>query len=162
MANDFLWLGENIQTIRNEFLKNDNIVKLLAYNDAFALEKPTLENPFELIDAGKLNIFPYVNKLTEEKISYISITTGNIYKGQYNSGFRNVQLIVSVVSHSGIWETKNGLRPILLVNEVDNVLNRNKKIRSLGGLSFEACYTCHHNNAFYGFELIYNFTGFNG
>lgn len=161
MNNEFLSTNDKLLEITYAILDNEKIVKLLSDDDVKVMtgtkSKDYLENPTKLLDEKKVNPFPYIHEKTDDMISWINVTTGYINKGEDNPLTRNNQLVITVVSHSDIWLTEDGLRPLLIANELDNILHRSREFKTLGQITYDWGRPIVLNRRFYGYELFYKF-----
>lgn len=161
MQNEFLSTSKKLLEITDAILGNETIIKLLGDSSRNALKgdksKKYLENPYRLLDEKKVNPFPYIHEKTEDMISWVNVTTGYINKGEENPLTRNNQLVITVVSHSDIWIMNDGLRPLLIANEIDNILHRSREFKTLGQVTYDWGRPIVLNSRFYGYELFYKF-----
>ena len=126
-------LGENLQKIVTRLMANDDLVKLLYYNDADPLSKPALteEEKKKHIFNKLIRIIPKVGtQETTQSIIAIRIIRGS--KIPSNKEFRNVDIGIEVFVPWDQWMFKNSnLRPFAILGEIQKSLE-DKTINGLG------------------------------
>lgn len=161
LRGDFNAINENLLIIQEQILNNEKICKLLEYETSDPLSKDPLKDPYKLVNDRKVNTFPYIHQKTEDKISFVNVFASYVNKAYDNPKSRKINISVIVVSHSDIWNTRHGLRPILIMSEIDDIVNGSKALQSIGKVDFEFARPVEINRVFYGYEIMYSFTGFN-
>lgn len=129
-------IGENLQKIMNRLLANDNLVKLLYYNDADPLSHNNLttEEKRDLIFNKLIKIIPKVTT-QETTQSVVAIRVTNGLTTTNNMEFRNVRVNIEVFVPWDQWLFKSSnLRPFAILGEIQESLN-GKTINGLGKLS---------------------------
>ena len=150
-------IGENLQKIMTRLLANDNLVKLLYYNDADPLSHEALTT-----DQKRTEIFEKLIKIVpkvtthETTQSVVAIRIINGTKVGSNDEFKHVRIGIEVFTPWDQWLFKNSnLRPFAILGEIQESLD-DKKINGLGllkggdfSLSFLtdeiACYEATYN-----------------
>lgn len=129
-------LGINLQKIVKRLLANDDLVKLLYYEDKDPL------SGIALTDAEKekkifgelIRVIPRVTEDDNNK-SIIVVYVGSGRKDKSNSEFKTVNFIVDVFVPLDSWVIKDSnLRPFAILGEIQNSLE-GKKINGLGEIS---------------------------
>ena len=114
-------------------MANDNLVKLLYYNDKDPLsqEKLTEEQKKTLIYGKLIKSIPRIGpKETANSIVAVRVVSGNI--NQENSEFRDITISVEIFVPLTQWIIKNeNMRPFLILGEIQKSLS-NKTINGLG------------------------------
>lgn len=126
-------LGINLQKIISRLLANDNLVKLLYYEDKEPLshENLTQEQKQKEIFEVLIKFTPRVEK-TEINKSIIVCYINNGSKISGNSEFRNIQIVVDIFTPLDQWVIKDSnLRPFAILGEVQSSLS-GKTINGLG------------------------------
>lgn len=126
-------LGKNLQKMVQRLLANDNLVKLLYYEDIDPLNGEALdqEQKLKLIYEKLIKITPRVIE-DENNKSVIVIYVNQGSKVGGNSEFRNIEFVVDVVVPLEAWIIKDSnLRPFAILGEVQNSLS-GKTINGLG------------------------------
>jgi len=155
---------DNIDNIlRNISLKlivNENLCKLLKYNDSFALfEDITEEQRYELNvqdgDITNTRIFyqPFNNdtitdQRTELRIYFMNFKPDNLYLTKVNIGF-------DLVVHNDLWRLEQGKqRPTTMFKEILKSLN-GQLVDGIGELSFvdSPCVLRYFNSKFTGYSF---------
>lgn len=129
-------LGINLQKIVKRLLANDDLVKLLYYEDKDPL------NGVALTDAEKekkifgelIRVIPRVTEDDNNK-SIVVVYVGSGRKDKSNSEFKTVNFIVDVFVPLDSWVIKDSnLRPFAILGEIQKSLE-GKKINGLGEIS---------------------------
>jgi hypothetical protein len=129
-------LGINLQKIVKRLLANDDLVKLLYYEDKDPLGGVVLTNAEkeEKIFGELIRVIPRVTEDDNNK-SIIVVYVGSGRKDKSNSEFKTVNFIVDVFVPLDSWVIKDSnLRPFAILGEVQNSLE-GKKINGLGEIS---------------------------
>lgn len=126
-------LGKNLQKIISRLLANDNLIKLLYYEDRDPLHHENLsqEEKQELVYEKLIRIIPRViDTETNKSIVVCYINNGSKISG--NSEFRNIQIVVDIFTPLDQWVIKDSnLRPFAILGEVQSSLS-GKTINGLG------------------------------
>lgn len=129
-------LGINLQKIVGRLLANDNLVKLLYYEnqDPLGSTNLTTKEKQELIYEKLIKVTPRVTEDDKDKtvlVVYVSKGT----KNEYNSEFVVINFIVDIFVPLDKWKIKDtNLRPFAILGEVQNALE-GKTINGLGQIS---------------------------
>ncbi len=129
-------LGINLQKIVSRLLVNDNLVKLLYYEnkDPLAGAILTVEEKNKEIFEKLIKVTPRVIEDDENK-SVVVVYVGRGRKNSSNSEFKTVDIVVDVVVPLETWVIKNSnLRPFAILGEIQNSLE-GKTINGLGAIS---------------------------
>lgn len=126
-------IGENLQKIVRRLLANDNLVNLLYYTGADALEKPHLSQ-----DQKEKEVFEKLIKLTprigpkETAQSMVVVRVASAMQLDSNPEFKNVLIAIETfVPNTQFFITGNNLRPYAILGEIEESLN-GKTINGLG------------------------------
>ena len=129
-------LGENLQKIVSRLLANDDLVKLLYYEDMDPLGQPVLstEEKQKQIFEKLIKTVPRVGtKDTAKSVIVVYIQRANKIPG--NKEFKNVRVLVDVIVPLTQWYIKStNLRPFAILGEVQKSLD-DKTINGLGKMS---------------------------
>lgn len=126
-------LGINLQKIVSRLLANDNLVKLLYYEnrDPLGSANLTTEQKQEAIYEKLLKITPRVLEDDADK-SIVVVYVGSGKKDKSNSEFVTIDFVVDVFTPLDKWVIKDSnLRPFAILGEVQNSLE-GKTINGLG------------------------------
>ena len=129
-------LGLNLQAIVKRLLANDELVKLLYYEDQDPLShEPIDQKQKDTVVFGDLiRVIPRVVEDDSNK-SIVVIYVGSGRKDKANSEFKTVNFIVDVFVPLDSWVIKNSnLRPFAILGEIQKSLE-GKKINGLGEIS---------------------------
>lgn len=129
-------IGENLQKIMVRLMANDDLVKLLYYNDADPLshESLTTEQKQKEIFNKLIKIVPKVTT-HETTQSVIAIRVVNGTKTSGNNEFRTVRIGIEVFVPWDQWLYKSSnLRPFAILGAIQESLE-NKTVNGLGKIS---------------------------
>ena len=133
MIRDLKELGPNLQKIVTRLQTNQNLLKLLYYEDKDPLSQPDLtpEQIQEEVFERLIKIVPRVGpKETAQSLISIRVVTGKTNSG--NSEFRDIGLGIEVFVPLTQWFIKDtNLRPFCIMGEIQNSLN-GKVINGVG------------------------------
>lgn len=137
MASNFAEIGEALSNVALKLAMNQNITKLLYYNDESPLTYSDLDLQDEKNNLLNKNIVlvPSID-LRSKKTSYLSIVTpeGTINE---NDEFSTIYICIDVIVPLDLWLINNkSTRPILLMNEIKKTLNGHK-VNSIGTMRFD-------------------------
>ena len=129
-------LGLSLQKIVRRLMENDDLVKLLYYQDQDPLSKEALDKEFKQKEIFEklIKVVPYVGTNTDSRsILVVYVTKGN--KNSQNKEFKNINICISVFVPLTNWIIKDtNLRPFAILSEVQSSLD-GKVINGLGRLS---------------------------
>ena len=129
-------IGENLQKIMTRLLANDDLVKLLYYNDADPLSHASLTTEEKQVKIFN-KLIKIVPKVTthETTQSVIAIRVVNGVKTNVNNEFRNIRINIEVFTPWDQWLFKNtNLRPFAILGLIQESLE-GKTINGLGKIS---------------------------
>ena len=126
-------MGENLQTIVKRLTANQNLLKLLYYNDKDPLNKPDLSK--EQITNEVFNKLIKIVPKLDPKETANSIISFRVVRGRKtsaNSEFNNITINFEVFVPLTQWMIKDvSLRPFLIMSEIEKCLD-GKTINGLG------------------------------
>ena len=129
-------LGENLQKIVSRLLANDDLVKLLYYEDMDPLGQSALstEEKQKQIFEKLIKTVPRVGtKDTAKSVIVVYVQRAGKIAG--NKEFKNVRILVDVIVPLTQWYIKStNLRPFAILGKVQESLD-NKTINGLGKMS---------------------------
>lgn len=129
-------LGLNLQSIVKRLLANENLVKLLYYEDQDPLSHEVVDQKQKdiMIFGDLIRVIPRVVEDDSNK-SVVVIYVGSGRKDKLNSEFKTVNFIVDVFVPLDSWVIKDSnLRPFAILGEIQKSLE-GKKINGLGKIS---------------------------
>lgn len=129
-------LGENLQKIIKRLLANDDLVKLLYYEDQDPLSGPALSMEQKQKEVFKtlIKTVPHVGtKDTAKSVIVVYVQKAGKIPG--NKEFKNVRILVDVFVPLTQWYIKDtNLRPFAILGQIQSSLD-DKKINGLGKIS---------------------------
>lgn len=129
-------LGINLQKIFTRLLSNQNLLKLLYYNDKDPLSKPDLtkEQIQNEVYDKLVKIVPRVGpKETANSLIALRVVQGSTMRD--NDQFRNIVFAIEVFVPLTQWMIKDtNLRPFAIMGEIQNSLN-GKVVNGLGKIT---------------------------
>ena len=129
-------LGENIQKIVKRLIANDDLVKLLYYEDDDPLKQPSLsaEEKNKEVFEKLIKTVPRIGTKDSAK-SVIVVYVQRASKLSGNKEFRNVRILIDVVVPLTQWFIRDiNFRPFAILGELQNSLD-GKTINGLGKIS---------------------------
>ena len=128
-------LGLSLQKIVRRLMENDDLVKLLYYQDQDPLSKETLSKEFKQKEIFEklIKVVPHIGtNLDSKSILVVYITKGG--KNPQNKEFKNINICISVFVPLTNWIIKDtNLRPFAILSEIQSSLD-GKVINGLGRL----------------------------
>ena len=129
-------LGINLQKIVNRLMANDELVKLLHYENDNPLEQPALSKEVKQKEVFEklIKTVPRVGtKDTAKSVIVVYVQRANRVAG--NKEFKNVRVLVDVIVPLTQWYIKSdNLRPFAILGKVQESLD-DKIINGLGKIS---------------------------
>jgi hypothetical protein len=117
-----------IDDILVQVKKNDNLIKLLNYNEANALVQPNLTDiQKNSLIYNKIFPFRFIPTIADTACSYLNIGFGNFR--EISNTFQAGKIGFYMVSHKDLWKMNGGLRPIFMLEEIKEVA---KSLEGLG------------------------------
>lgn len=154
----FKELNKNMNDVMTKLVGNPNLCKLLKYNTSNALSQTDVDSPENLL-YDKIFPYPFNTDVLTEASSLI-ITTFDNFTPTKGQGFKNSYVVFRVIVHNSLWVTNDGLRPYLILNELDEIFN-NQRVIGLGKLAFNSCNGLWISQNYTGYTLVYKVTDFN-
>ena len=155
----FSLLNEDINKVLDKLVSNQNLCKLLYYNDSNPLSQTSLTDPPSLLYSL---IFPYPTAIETFKdsdgnpvaSSIINVLFDNFKLGTKNHKFKSGDLTFIILSHISLWRLSDStLRPFCLLNEIDEMFSEQRVI-GIGKGEFERCGLIWQDN-YSGYKLTY-------
>ena len=151
----FLSLEKDAAIIVRDMLGNDDLKKLLFYEDknCLGLNKLTPEQTASLIDQ-QIMISPKV-KIDREMFSYVLITFDDFIPNAENPEFRDNLITFNIVCHFDSWNLGDfQLRPYKIAGQIDSMFD-GKRVFGIGQLQFVGAKQIVLNDEFGGLSLVY-------
>jgi hypothetical protein len=128
-------LSENLITIINKTLENQDLVKLVNYNDVNPFIQPVVASPQSLIRV-KVFPYPYSGTLTDEQ------TQIRVYYGKCDiDHIENTPVLWDIVTHNNLYLIKNSnnqnlLRPYEIAKRITQQFDKTP-VGTVGVLNFK-------------------------
>lgn len=129
-------LGPNLQKIIKRLLQNDDLIKLVYYNNEDPLSQPSLsdteknEKIFDVLIKSK----PHYSNDNQEHCGIVVYIKRGATIGS-NQEFRNITIYVDIFVPLSMWYIKDAnLRPFAIMGEIQSSLN-DKVINGLGKIT---------------------------
>lgn len=146
------------QTVIDELLKDDELMKLLKYNTPDCLSQANLteEERFELVDTHIFG-YRYVPDPVQEKGSFVSMGIGNFvpqegyrqFSDDYLMGFFYFYVLVD----NSIFRIDNGWRQDAIMERIYNIFQKSRFV-GIGEMRLESqLENWQHNNKFGGYTI---------
>ena len=149
-------LNEKINLTIQMILANQDLCKLLYYNDYSPLSQPTISDTSILL-TNHIIPMPKGTSLVTDKTSILNIYFFDATPYP-NSGYRELHLCIDIMCHLDVWMCDGGIRPYLISSKLDNMFN-NMLIPTLSNnkIFFEDWKYGRYSDLFYGYRAIYRF-----
>jgi len=161
----FLELGQNINQLVLSLVTNDTLCKLLYYNVPDPLSQPSVPSPSTDVLFNNLFPYPYSPIAETNEISLLNVYLDNFRPEKVK--FKESLVICDVVCHQELWQltgSSNGLRPYLIMNEIDDMFNQQDYIIGIGKMQFNSArvfFPAGIESKFCGYQLTYKILDFN-
>lgn len=132
----FLSLEKDFSIIIEKLLKNDNLKKMLYYQDKNCLSLPNLSNEQTLGLINKnITLIPKL-KVNPESAAYIYLEADTFLENKTNPEFRDNFINFGIICHYDYWVLNDfQIRPFKIAGEIDSSLN-NERLTGFGKLKF--------------------------
>lgn len=118
----FVNYGDKINKIIEMLLANQDLCKLLYYNDYNPLDQANISDTRVLL-LDKIYPMPKYPDAEIEKTSRLCVYMSNIRPFGNNDGFVEPKLCFEVICHQDVWLVDSNLRPFLIMNNIDEMFN---------------------------------------
>lgn len=159
MKDAFAKLTSYKNNIAMKILMNDNIIKALSNNNSDFLADP-LPSPEDIFLLFYDNIFPYkhVPEINDDVSTFITM---EFDRHRYiNNSFKSGHVTFYVFTHKSIVRTDYGLRYDYLLNEINNLFNKELGVAGVFKLNLIGAGDFQANENYYGATVTYEFTDF--
>lgn len=155
----FRSLNEFKVTVQDKLLLNENLIKLLHYNDGDPLSKPIVDNVQDLVEK---NIFFYPRVFDETMREEKSFITMSIHsRASRSSTYIDVVLVFNVITHKSLRGLSSGENRIWRISEeLNEMFNYSKDDAFLGKCKLNDFNELTLASNYYGLQVTYSFTGF--
>lgn len=151
----FLSLEKDFSIIANKLLNNDNLCKMLYYDqpDCLKAKKLTDEEKLSLIN-HQIKILPLIT-IENNCPNQVIINMTDFTPNPTNPEFRDCKIIFNILCHPDHWNMGNfALRPYKIAGEIDGML-ADQKLTGIGTLQFFGCDNLVLNGELMGVQLGY-------
>jgi len=160
-------LDLNIQTIFDKIYNNQNLCKLLFYDDDNPSVMPDIVSPSILYtNIEKQKLFPYgfTPDLTDEYKSTLSVVFSDFRTGRDNILFKPGKVSFIICVHTYLWQLNLGdskihLRPNAILHELDKTFNWQRTL-GLGKNIMDYAKPIQFNKNFHGYVYCINWVDF--
>lgn len=158
----FAVMGQNLFKILNKLSHNQDLCRLLKYQDTTPLKRDDKHPDVDGVDLLNSHLL-YVPKYPETGIesSFVMAVFNNFAINPKNPDFKLSHLRFEVVCPYTEWIIEEGnLRPYLIMQEIDNMFNQ-AKLNGLGNLQFIKAIPLTLSPQMGGYSMVYQINEFN-
>lgn len=156
MAGKFSVLGSNLFKVLLKFSQNQNFCRLLYYTDEEPLDVSKAPVVGNSLIHQHLRIIPKLDDLEKTPHSVVAILFDSFDLMMANPEFANVNLDIVVACPLDSWIlSDNNLRPFLLMDEIDNMLN-GKRLAGFAKLKFLSAKRIDVSSNLSVYRMVYN------
>jgi hypothetical protein len=156
----FSELGSQINYVIQLLLQSQNLMKLVKYDDPNPLSQPIVTNPSSLL-FDRIFPIPKVPQAIETQKTIVTVTFSNAVLDNTEK-MKDYKLIIAIISHIDIWRINGNIRPFVIANEIDSILNEKRGTRlTTGSVIFDSWIYREWNEKFCGYYLTYNLKNIN-
>lgn len=152
----FLSVEKDTDLIISQFLKNNNLKRLLYYTTPDCLSKPLVSENDAVDMLGKqIQITPYL-PIDGSVRAYVFIDFDTFVPNATNPEFRDNVVEFDIICHLDQWQLDDlKLRPYRIAAEIDSMIS-NQKLSGIGELQFQGAARLSLNSEFHGLCLRYD------
>lgn len=152
----FLSVEKDTDLIISQFLKNNNLKRLLYYTTPDCLSKPLVSENDAVDMLGKqIQITPYL-PIDGSVRAYVFIDFDTFVPNATNPEFRDNVIEFDIICHLDQWQLDDlKLRPYRIAAEIDSMIS-NQKLSGIGELQFQGAARLALNSEFHGLCLRYD------
>lgn len=152
----FLSVDKDLSIIVKKLLNNQNLLKLLYYQQKDCLKGQDLTTQQKMSMIGEqIKLVPYLT-IDEKCPSYIAIKITDFTPNETNPEFRDCVIEFSILCHPDHWHLGDfALRPYKIAGELDAMLN-DEKLTGIGDLHFKYCTDLLLNEQLCGLVISYD------
>ncbi len=125
----FLDINNDIYRIVSELNNGKDLKKLLKNTDSNPLKGPAVEMDLRGIQINSTPLIP--DNEANGSICVVSVVKGDIDEGTDSI---NLILAIDVFTPGNQWIVDDGIRPLLIANQVDNIMKNN--VNQTGGVKY--------------------------
>jgi len=150
-------LGKDLYDIMLALMDSQDLMKLLYYTNDNPLGEANIE-PYDLINLNIL-IVPKIPAL-EVVRNFLIIRFDNFSLNE-NFYFKSNRIVIDIVCHNDQWIIQDeSLRPFLIMEKIDEIINRNK-FNGIGKIGFVHADMVAYTEEYTGYSMTYSSTDFN-
>lgn len=151
----FLSLEKDANLIIQKILGNDNIKKMLFYQDKHCLELPKLDDKQTISLINNQIIYSPKIEIDKNLMSYLFVSFDDFVPNGTNPQYRDNMVEFDIICHYNSWNLGDfRLRPYKIAGELDSMFN-NQRLTGIGVLNFIGAKQINLNDEFGGVSLIY-------
>lgn len=158
----FAVMGDNLFKILNKLVSNQNLCRLLKYQNSNPLDKEELEDVdgIDLINK-QIVIVPKVPENGDMECSFVIVVFDKYIVNPNNDDFKLCTLRFEIVCPYEEWLLdESNLRPYLIMQEIDEMFNQ-QRVSGIGKLQFSHCVPLTLSPQLGGYTMYYNVNEFN-
>lgn len=151
-----LGMPKDAALIMDRILKNQNVLKLLAYETRDWKKQPPVdgEKIKEMFATKQISSVPKI-KIDKKEKTYIRLTYGSVIRNQSNPEYRDNTFGIDIICHFDNWDLGDfELRPYRLAGEIDSMLD-GTHLTGIGELEFVSVVPYVYDEEFAGVSLTY-------
>ncbi|MFB5759102.1 hypothetical protein [Paenibacillus medicaginis] len=149
----FEQLNDYVFNTLQALIGNQNLCKLLKYNNTDPLSQPDIEDASVLI-MDKIYPMPNIPGTQAEESSLLNIIFDNFKLSSDNKGTKDGTLVINIIVHNNLWLMNGRLRPFSILAELDKTFN-DKRIVGIKKMQFDRGRYYFINEKFSGYQVIY-------
>ena len=145
-------VNSSLKTIKTQILLNENIRKMLYYDDVVNNLVPTIE-----IMKDYVFLQPVINVDTIEPFNKKNYITVTLPEGNKQSNKMHYTVRIIVMCDKTSWQLNTDIRPLLISQEIINILD-GYKLDMSNKLSFSSIVETVTSKDVYGYSLLFDIT----
>lgn len=157
----FKLLNENLNKTLCRLVENKNLCKLIHYNEDNPLTKPDIQNPARLLLFEKIYPYPIAIDTEKDAATYLCLALDDFGISSGSYGIANNKIIFNILCHNKLWKVSGGLRPFLIMEELDIMFNDVGGI-GVGKMQFDRANFIYVAKDYSGYRVSYETYNGNG
>lgn len=151
-----LGMPKDAALIMDKILSNQNILKLISYNDRDWKDKPDVTGAElkEMFTSKQISSVPKI-KIDKPDKTYLRLIYGNVVRNATNPEYRDNTFGIDIICHYDNWDLGDfELRPYRIAGEIDAMLD-GSHLSGIGELTFISAVPYVYDEEFAGVTLTY-------
>lgn len=157
--NRFSNLSKNMNNMLMMLCKSEKLAKYLFYGSNNPLKEDRIPTISELLNSH-IYPYPFTPETTGDAKSILNVNFDNFRLTRTNPEFKAGVVSFIILCHHSIWSVRGGLRPFLIMAEIDKMFNQ-QSVAGIGKLSFKEGNLVWANDKFSGYKVSYEIVDFN-